>query len=55
LLSPEPRAVTAASSISGNPARSVTVPVHTGDLKRGALRGIIAQAGLTVTEFIALL
>jgi predicted RNA binding protein YcfA (HicA-like mRNA interferase family) len=40
---------------SDNPARSVTVPVHSGDLKRGTLRGIIAQAGLTVTEFLALL
>jgi predicted RNA binding protein YcfA (HicA-like mRNA interferase family) len=38
-----------------NPARKVTVPVHSGDLKRGTLRGIIAQAGLTVAEFIALL
>lgn len=39
----------------GNPARKITVPVHSGDLKRGTLRGIIAQAGLTVAEFIALL
>jgi hypothetical protein len=31
------------------------VPVHGGDLKRGTLRGIIAQAGLTVAEFVALL
>jgi predicted RNA binding protein YcfA (HicA-like mRNA interferase family) len=35
--------------------RKVTVPVHGGDLKRGTLRGIIAQAGLTVAEFVALL
>jgi predicted RNA binding protein YcfA (HicA-like mRNA interferase family) len=40
---------------SGDPARKVTIPVHTGDLRRGTLRGIIAQAGLTVPEFIALL
>jgi predicted RNA binding protein YcfA (HicA-like mRNA interferase family) len=39
----------------GNPARNVTVPVHTGDLKRGTLRGIVAQAGMSVPEFIALL
>ncbi|MCC7346953.1 MAG: type II toxin-antitoxin system HicA family toxin [Variibacter sp.] len=35
--------------------RKVTVPVHAGDLPRGTLRAIIAQAGLTVPEFIALL
>ena len=38
-----------------DPARKVTVPVHSGDLKRGTLRGIIAQAGFTVVEFLALL
>ena len=38
-----------------DPARSVTVSVHAGDLKRGTLRAIIAQAGLTVPEFISLL
>jgi predicted RNA binding protein YcfA (HicA-like mRNA interferase family) len=38
-----------------DPARKVTVPVHTGDLPRGTLRSIIAQAGLTLAEFIALL
>ncbi|MGA2945623.1 MAG: type II toxin-antitoxin system HicA family toxin [Xanthobacteraceae bacterium] len=31
------------------------MPVHSGDLKRGTLRSIIAQAGLTVAEFSALL
>jgi len=36
-------------------ARKVTIPVHAGDLKRGTLRGIIAQAGMTVAEFLALL
>jgi len=40
---------------SRDPARKVTVPMHVGDLRRGTLRGIIAQAGLTVAEFIALL
>ena len=35
--------------------RKVTVPIHSGDLKRGTLRGIIARAGMTVSEFIALL
>jgi hypothetical protein len=29
--------------------------VHGGDLKRGTLRAIIAQAGLTIGEFAALL
>lgn len=38
-----------------DPTRKITVPVHSGDLKRGTLRAIIAQAGLTVEEFIALL
>jgi predicted RNA binding protein YcfA (HicA-like mRNA interferase family) len=38
-----------------DPARKVTVPMHSADLKRGTLRGIIAQAGLTVSEFIKLL
>jgi predicted RNA binding protein YcfA (HicA-like mRNA interferase family) len=38
-----------------DPVRKVTVPVHGGDLKRGTLRAIIAQAGMTVAEFLALL
>jgi predicted RNA binding protein YcfA (HicA-like mRNA interferase family) len=38
-----------------DPARKVTVPIHGGDLKRGTLRAIISQAGLTVAEFINLL
>ena len=37
-----------------DPARKVTVPAHTGDLKRGTLRGIIAQAGMSVEEFLKL-
>ncbi|MBV8744396.1 MAG: type II toxin-antitoxin system HicA family toxin [Xanthobacteraceae bacterium] len=37
-----------------DPARKVTIPVHSGDLKRGTLRSIIAQAGFTVPEFIKL-
>ncbi len=40
---------------STDPGRKITVPVHTGDLKRGTLRGIIAQAGFTVEEFLTLL
>jgi len=35
--------------------RQVIIPMHTGDVKRGTLRAIIGQAGLTVSEFIALL
>jgi hypothetical protein len=31
------------------------VPQGDGDLKRGTLRAIIAQAGMTVAEFAALL
>jgi predicted RNA binding protein YcfA (HicA-like mRNA interferase family) len=38
-----------------DPTRKVTIPIHADDLRRGTLRGIIAQAGLTVAEFIALL
>jgi predicted RNA binding protein YcfA (HicA-like mRNA interferase family) len=37
-----------------NPRALVTVPDHRA-IKRGTLRGIIADAGLTVGEFIALL
>jgi predicted RNA binding protein YcfA (HicA-like mRNA interferase family) len=40
---------------ANDPARKVTVPVHGGDLKRGTLRAIIAQSGLSVAEFTALL
>ncbi|MBS0246211.1 MAG: type II toxin-antitoxin system HicA family toxin [Proteobacteria bacterium] len=40
---------------ASDPARKVTVPVHSGDLKRGTLRAIVAQAGMTVDEFVALL
>lgn len=40
---------------STDPSRKVTIPIHSGDLKRGTLRAIIAQAGLTVVEFLALL
>jgi predicted RNA binding protein YcfA (HicA-like mRNA interferase family) len=36
-------------------ARKVTVPIHNEDLKRGTLRATIAQAGLGVHQFIALL
>jgi predicted RNA binding protein YcfA (HicA-like mRNA interferase family) len=36
--------------------RTVTVPVHAGhDLKRGTLRSIVRQAGLTVEEFVDLI
>ncbi len=33
----------------------VTVPFHRKDLKRGTLKSIIDQAGLTIEEFINLL
>jgi predicted RNA binding protein YcfA (HicA-like mRNA interferase family) len=39
----------------GDPTRKITVPIHTKDLKRGTLHSIIAQSGLTVAEFLALL
>ncbi|HKY86259.1 MAG TPA: type II toxin-antitoxin system HicA family toxin [Pseudorhodoplanes sp.] len=38
-----------------DPTRKLTVPIHSSDLKRGTLRAIIAQSGLSVSEFIALL
>ena len=39
-----------------DPTRQTVVPVHAGrDIKRGLLRKIIEDAGLTVDEFIALL
>lgn len=40
---------------TGDVGRKITIPVHSGDLKRGTLRAIVAQAGLTVEEFLALL
>ena len=40
---------------SSDPSRKITVPVHSGDLKRGTLRAIISQSGLTVAEFVGLL
>jgi predicted RNA binding protein YcfA (HicA-like mRNA interferase family) len=33
----------------------VIVPIHSRDLKRGTLRAILREAGLTVAEFVALL
>ncbi len=40
----------------GDPARTVTVPVHAGrDLKPGTLRSIIRQAGISVEDFAELL
>jgi len=33
----------------------VTVPVHSGDLKKGTVHSILEQAGLTVEEFLQLL
>ena len=39
-----------------DPSRATTVSVHAGKtLKRGTVRGIIKQAGLTVEEFRGLL
>jgi predicted RNA binding protein YcfA (HicA-like mRNA interferase family) len=38
-----------------DPARKITVPIHTKDLKRGTLHSIIAQSALTVAGFLALL
>ena len=38
-----------------DPTRKVTVPIHSADLKRGTLRAIIAQSGLTLAEFLDLL
>jgi predicted RNA binding protein YcfA (HicA-like mRNA interferase family) len=32
--------------------RTTVVPRHSGDIKRGVLRAIIRQAGLTVDEFL---
>ena len=33
----------------------VTVPIHTRDLKRGTVRSIVEQTGLTEEEFVGLL
>ena len=41
---------------TSDPSRIVTIPIHgSADLKRGTLRSIISQAGLTVGKFTALL
>ena len=40
---------------NSDPTRKVTVPVHNRELKRGTLRAMIAQAGLTIEEFQNLL
>jgi predicted RNA binding protein YcfA (HicA-like mRNA interferase family) len=40
---------------TSDPMRKVTIPIHSGDLKRGTLRAIIAQAGFTVDKFLQLL
>jgi predicted RNA binding protein YcfA (HicA-like mRNA interferase family) len=34
-----------------NPAKRVTVPIHSGDLPRGTVMAIIKQAGMTTEEF----
>lgn len=39
----------------GKPGLLLTVPVHAGDLKRGTLRAILRQAGVTPDELRALL
>ena len=38
-----------------NPEFTVTLPYHTGDLKRNVLKSILKQAGLTLEEFRKLL
>jgi predicted RNA binding protein YcfA (HicA-like mRNA interferase family) len=40
-----------------HPARGtlITIPIHAGDLKRGALHAILKQAGLSTSEFRELL
>jgi len=40
---------------ASDPARKVTIPLHTGDIRRGTLRSIVNQAGMTVEQFAALL
>jgi predicted RNA binding protein YcfA (HicA-like mRNA interferase family) len=38
-----------------NPTARVSVSYHPGDVKRGTLRSILKQAGMTVEELVALL
>jgi predicted RNA binding protein YcfA (HicA-like mRNA interferase family) len=38
---------------ASDPARKVTIPIHSGDLKRGTLRGIIAQGAFSGGVFKA--
>ena len=35
--------------------RRVVIPMHSGDLKLGTLRGIVSDMGLSVEEFLKLL
>ena len=35
-----------------DPRRTTVVPRHSGDIKRGVLRSIIRQAGITVDDFL---
>jgi len=41
--------------LEGAVTRRVTVPMHARDLKKGTLRSILREAGLSVDEFVALL
>jgi predicted RNA binding protein YcfA (HicA-like mRNA interferase family) len=38
-----------------NPALRVSVPFHAKDLKRGTLRSILRQTGLTIEQLVSLL
>lgn len=35
--------------------RPISIPMHPGDLRKGTLRAIIREAGLTINEFLSLL
>ena len=35
----------------GDPAKRITVPIHSGDLPRGTLLAIVKQTGMTPDEF----
>lgn len=37
---------------TSNPQLRVTVPIHNKDVKRGTLKNIILQSGMTVEEFL---
>lgn len=41
--------------IQANSTKQITVPMHARDLRKGTLRSIIRQLGITVDEFVQMM